>query len=405
MTVALEKIKGRAIDLDSHENVPIPRWGEVFGKPALRYLELYPELIKVAEARSGGWQGRYNIDNGETEISERSVWEAKGTLAPSSVDIGRRPQVLDVMGIRRALIFPAFGAFAFAAASGGGQNRFATTNEEQQKAGWDGVEAYNEWAGAVTSSNPDRMRIVGILPTAKPGMTLEGLLAETERQMKMGIRAFYFSTGLPPLGISPASMELDPWYALMAEANIPITFHAGSGTGFLKSEAWTRAPQFMNTFSEDAEMVAEPMSISTNSWSEQNFISAMLLGGVFERHPKLRVGAIELGGFWIGPLAERLDLFTDPARKMNWTGAKGLRLRPSEYIARHVRVTPFVFEPVESYVERYPHLEDVYCFSTDYPHPEGNKWSMKRFYDQLSPHVSDAFMEKFFVTNGEFIVP
>jgi hypothetical protein len=130
----------------------------------------------------------------------------------------------------------------------------------------------------------------------------------------------------------------------------------------------------------------------------------MLLGGVFERHPTLRVGAIEVGAYWIGPLAERLDFFTDSARKAVWAGRKDLKLKPSEYIARQVRVTPTVFEPVDKYLQRYPGLETVYCFSTDFPHPEGNKWSMQKFYDRLAP-AGDKFLEKFFITNGQLLVP
>src|SRR5258708_19280735 len=37
-----------------------------------------------------------------------------------------------------------------------------------------------------------------------------------------------------------------------------------------------------------------------------HFISMLVLGGVFERFPSLRFGAIEVGGGWLGPLAERL---------------------------------------------------------------------------------------------------
>ena len=49
-------------------------------------------------------------------------------------------------------------------------------------------------------------------------------------------------------------------------------------------------------------------------------------------------------------------------------------------------------------------LEDVYCFATDYPHPEGGK-------DPLASHlsrfggVSDSFQEKFFVKNAELLLP
>ena len=43
-------------------------------------------------------------------------------------------------------------------------------------------------------------------------------------------------------------------------------------------------------------------------FAPENYVAAMVLGGVFERHPHLRFGVIELSASWIGPLAERLDM-------------------------------------------------------------------------------------------------
>ncbi len=405
MSLDFESIKGRAFDLDSHENVPLTLVGEVFGERAQRYLEACPELLKAVAMRQGEWAGAYSRDNGELPITEQSVWESKGTLAPSSTDFGKRVEVLDAMGIERALVFPLFGVFALASAMGGGNARFLNTTKEQQAVAWDAVDAHNDWAAAETRANHARLRIAGIVPTTKPGMTLDDLVKETERQIKLGMGSLTISTALPPLGMSPARKELDPWYAMIAEANIALTAHGGSGTGYRASDDWARSPQFANTYNPEGEMVGDPLSVSSFHQAEENFIAAMVLGGVFERHPTLRFGAIELGGYWLGPLAERLDLFSDEQRKILWPGRTELKLRPSEYIARQVRVTPFVYEPLVTYLQRTPQLEDCYCYSSDYPHVEGNKWSMKRFYDALAPHVSDAFLEKFFVTNGKFLIP
>ena len=37
----------------------------------------------------------------------------------------------------------------------------------------------------------------------------------------------------------------------------------------------------------------------------------MVIGGVFERHPRLRMGIIECGATWLGPLVERIEMFWD----------------------------------------------------------------------------------------------
>jgi hypothetical protein len=78
---------------------------------------------------------------------------------------------------------------------------------------------------------------------------------------------------------------------------------------------------------------------------------------------------------------------------------------PSEYLARNVRVTPFnTFEPVEQHFQRYPHLQDCYCYSTDYPHVEGGVDIKNVFKERLSS-LSPALVEKFFVGNGQLLLP
>jgi hypothetical protein len=66
---------------------------------------------------------------------------------------------------------------------------------------------------------------------------------------------------------------------------------------------------------------------------------------VFERHPTLRFGAIELGSHWLGPLADNLDMWIE--RVFARRTKDILSLKPSEYLARNVRVTPHnIVEPV-----------------------------------------------------------
>jgi hypothetical protein len=61
------------------------------------------------------------------------------------------------------------------------------------------------------------------------------------------------------------------------------------------------------------------------------------------------------------------------------------------------------FEPIDEYIDRYG-LEEVYCYSSDFPHLEGGKDPMTRFSNRLE-RLGPAIMEKFFVTNGEYLLP
>jgi hypothetical protein len=113
------------------------------------------------------------------------------------------------------------------------------------------------------------------------------------------------------------------------------------------------------------------------------------------------MGVIENGAVWAGPLADRLDQWVE---QFSVTAARTMSMRPSEYMARNVRLTPLYFEPVEQYFERWPQLQDVFAFSTDYPHPEGGKNTADRFHERLKP-LGDEIVQKFFRTNGELLLP
>ena len=121
------------------------------------------------------------------------------------------------------------------------------------------------------------------------------------------------------------------------------------------------------------------------------------MGGVFERFPALRFGIIEFGAQWIGPLAERMD---HHAKLLAKVGA-ALPLKPSEYLVRNVRVTPYWSEPVGLYIERYG-MEELYVFSTDFPHVEGGRDPVGKFLDSLGP-LGDSTIDRFFVDNGELL--
>ena len=68
---------------------------------------------------------------------------------------------------------------------------------------------------------------------------------------------------------------------------------------------------------------------------------SFVLGGVFERHPKLKVGFFECSASWMLYWMERMEFGYDNLKP---DYAPYLKLRPSEYVRRNVRVTPFWHE-------------------------------------------------------------
>jgi predicted TIM-barrel fold metal-dependent hydrolase len=125
------------------------------------------------------------------------------------------------------------------------------------------------------------------------------------------------------------------------------------------------------------------------------FLSAIVLDGILEQFPGLRGGSIEQGALWVVPWMKRLDL---ARRTFGRTEAalRDLPLDPSEYVRRQLRFTPFAGEPVGWMVEQAG--PELFCFSSDYPHPEGTRDPIGRFEATLSG-CSDEVRERFYATN------
>jgi predicted TIM-barrel fold metal-dependent hydrolase len=187
---------------------------------------------------------------------------------------------------------------------------------------------------------------------------------------------------------------------LLAESNTVATLHGGGEGQFLRTNEWRNASAFEG-YRTTSEFEFDPWSMSIYHLPSQNFVTTMIFGGVFERHPKLRFGVIEVGAHWVGPTMENIDLLYD---KFRTPSAPRLPRKPSEYMRSNVRVSPLIYEDIDIWIERHPGLKDVLCFSTDYPHPEGGRAAPKRFYDKVA-RLGESVVEKFFVTNGSLLLP
>ena len=75
-------------------------------------------------------------------------------------------------------------------------------------------------------------------------------------------------------------------------------------------------------------------------------------------------------------------------------------MKPSEFIRRQVRFTPFPFEDAGWLVEQGG--EELFLFSSDYPHPEGGRDPIGRFERSFdAAATSAAARTRFYQTNFE----
>jgi predicted TIM-barrel fold metal-dependent hydrolase len=230
------------------------------------------------------------------------------------------------------------------------------------------IDANNDW-NARTAREYPRLRTVGILL----GDSVDELIANARMLLDKGIRGgIWMPTALPPGGVSPANPVLNPLWDMLSAEGVPLTSHVDGDYGFLASE---------------------------------NFIQTLVLGGVFERFPRFCFGAAEVGAGWLGSCADMMDSWIQNSGVFS-VGKSPVKLKqlPSDYIRQNVRVSPFGFEDVGTYIRRYG-LEECYCYGSDFPHIEGGKDPMGSFVRSFEKNgFGPDALKRFFVDNAKIMM-
>ncbi|MGE4432259.1 MAG: amidohydrolase family protein [Sphingobium sp.] len=400
----LRKFEGRITDIDSHEMMPVQAWVDIFGKEYQPIADwLSQEFVITGKSDVNDLNSlNYPDYTGEADGIGEDILNHKGSRAPGAIDPARRLEVMNAAGVHRQLMFPGVSPkllrIALYGASMPGSSlleepEFLRKADDRHALARRWMSIYDDWCVDVCAGSGGRIRPAVLVSSASP----EDLYSYVESLIKRGIRAFFLPTGVPPAGKSPAHSDHDRLWSLLEEADCAVTLHVGCENDFFKTRDWVDAPVFAG-YKELLEFASDPWTLATLHIPAQNFLSTMVMGGVFDRHPRLRMGVVELGAMWIGPLMEILDSWY-----LNSKMSRHLPRKPSDYIKSNVRVTPFFFEDAGKLIEKYD-LEDVLCFSTDYPHIEGGQNMYAKYYDNVK-RLGPAVEEKFFVTNGELLLP
>ncbi len=233
-----------------------------------------------------------------------------------------------------------------------------------------------------------------LLPTCYvPLCSLDDAAPMTDEAIAMGAAALLIASGCPP-GHSPSHVGLDGVWARAQEAAIPVVFHVG-GTGDLIDKSYFRnglpiPPDFHggeeNFRSVDYMGIPHP---------PMQTLATMIFDGVLERFPSLRFGVIEQGAIWLPSWMRQLEAAFD-AFSRHEERLRALSLRPSEYVRRQIRATPYPTEDVGWIIEQAG--PEVCLFSSDYPHVEGGRRPIERFEASLAQTDEDA-KQRFYCDN------
>jgi predicted TIM-barrel fold metal-dependent hydrolase len=177
------------------------------------------------------------------------------------------------------------------------------------------------------------------------------------------------------------------------EAGLPILFHVG-GEKKLDADYFENGKPRVKDFHGGEENFTS-ISYMPIPHSVELTLAALIIDGVLDRFPKLKFGAIELGASWVPGWMRNMDSAAMAFVK-NEERLQKLSLKPSEFVRRQVRVTPYPHEDVGWIIANSG--EEVCLFSSDYPHVEGGRNPLKRFNDSLA-NTNPRAIERFYCEN------
>ena len=212
---------------------------------------------------------------------------------------------LDIDGVERTILYPTVGLLLHSVPDGELLTSVFST--------------YNTWLGEFCKPFPNRLDGIAMLNVDD----VPSAVKELERSRKMGLIGAMI-TVYPPEERHYGLPEYDSLWAAAQDLQMPLSLHAGT----------VRHPpdkpfSQLNTLGPNA-------FVNMEHWVRES-LTHIIFGGVFDRYPKLMVGAIEHELSWVPNFLDRMD-YTYNERLFNdelWDRFKSDML-PSDYFHRNV---------------------------------------------------------------------
>ena len=335
-----------------------------------RYLSVFDEWIRSQEGTPlpGGVQ--------------------PGLDAASQWDSELRLKDMESQGVVAEVLFP--NGLPFQTAPGGNGDFGGPELDRQARM------AYNRWLADFCAQTPGRRAGQALVSFDD----VDQAVRDVHWAREHGLGGVMMPALLPG-GTFFFDPALDPVWAACVDVDLPVSQHGGSG-----------APAY------GPPGFAAIMTLALeHSFYSGRSLWQMILGGVFERFPDLRVAFVETEADWIGPTFRKLDRRLDWGD--DWTGwakilqrQRAFSRRARDYWADNCAagISPFTIEQVPAEEIARPSADyeefaigcDNAMFGVDYPHFES---IFPGTPDQVAnlvgdPHISAAVARKVLCENA-----
>ncbi|HEX4434161.1 MAG TPA: amidohydrolase family protein [Acidimicrobiales bacterium] len=345
----------QTIDVDQHLFESRTTWSEYID-PVHK-----ADALTIADDESGwpwlAWRGD-RLTPLEVPIPERSALigedrlrRLRGEHAPASFEelvpdsyrlAGARVTSLDEFGLDAAVMFPNYGLLW--------EQRLASDRAAQRA----NARAYNRFVADVCGEAPDRLFGVAHITLHNPAWAVE----EIRRVRAQGVRLAMIAPA--PVDGKPLShADFDAVWAAFSDEGVAPVFHVSAFESPLHP-AWRTGEH------EDGEQLFDSIFLYL---APAVALANLILNGVLERFPRLRIGVVELTASWVPHFLLHIDGASDFYTLRHGEPFRALADRPSNYFLRQVRVAALPYEMPNRLVPKVG--EETYMVGSDWPHAEG----------------------------------
>ena len=299
--------------------------------------------IKLGLVAAAGQLPHEIKPGGRFEDMHRSGWDASARLADQARD-----------GVSAEVLYPTVGMML--------------CNLDDADYKHECFQAYNRWIESYCEVAPDRLLGVGQTAARTPA----DAIADLHAIQAAGLRGIMMP-GLP--GESDYDQpEWDAFWAEATEVGLPVSFH------ILTTPPERSRGNRLNAFLTIVRGI-------------QDVLALLVFGGVFERHPDLRVVCVEADAGWVPHFTYRMDHAYKRHRHHLAPGTELSRL-PSEYFLDNLFIT------FQDDWTAFTHADDMnwrrLMWANDFPHSDSTwPWSQEMLAEhtaQLRPEQCEAIL-------------
>jgi predicted TIM-barrel fold metal-dependent hydrolase len=334
-----------------------------------------PSKWGIDKERQRHRDAAYRADD-EAQLMQRKNFSATGSFL--NVD---RPTALDLLGFSSQLVFDTFTSSPILRYDRNGDSDLAVRLARAQH------RAILDWC----SVDP-RLLPVTVVPVGD----MDAAVVLTRDAIEANTAAIQIGQYCTPAH-SPSHVALDAVWSMCEEAGVPVLLHvAGAGENVMPPAYFENGRPYVPDFHggdtnfKSIDYMSIPLPVMQT-------LNALVIDGVLQSHPELRIGVIELGASWVPGWMRMLDSAHEAFRK-NEERLQRMEYKPSEYVQRQIRATPYPHEDTGWTITNAG--PEGCLFSSDFPHVEGGRNPIGRFERSMdAAEVDEPARQRFYVDN------